>query len=139
MSLHKKYVYLFYFMYVNFNHIHISLSLFLFVEICMKTILLNFPHEHLIAISGTTRTMEEDIESICLYTNRKIYGPFGSFKGKRFRFYTENGSIAGFHGRVGKLFSALGVCTKSYPYEKDDVETIKVHNVIIFNTNLFIK
>ncbi|KAK2652886.1 hypothetical protein Ddye_012742 [Dipteronia dyeriana] len=75
-----------------------------------EVILLNWSEEYMVSISGTLRTPIHDIESLCFYTNRTIYGPFGIMKGPNpFRFYMKGGIIVGFHGRVGDYFDALGV------------------------------
>ncbi|KAK1559786.1 hypothetical protein Q3G72_018248 [Acer saccharum] len=75
---------------------------------------LNWPEEYLVSISGTLRDNVKDIESLCFYTNRTIYGPFGTMKGSApFRFYMKGGIIVGFHGLDGgNYFDALGVYIK---------------------------
>ncbi|TXG68434.1 hypothetical protein EZV62_003369 [Acer yangbiense] len=75
---------------------------------------LNWPEEYLVSISGTLRDGVKDIESLCFYTNRTIYGPFGTMRGNApFRFYMKGGIIVGFHGLDGgDYFDALGVYIK---------------------------
>ncbi|KAK0582601.1 hypothetical protein LWI29_027518 [Acer saccharum] len=75
---------------------------------------LNWPEEYVVSISGTLRDNVKDIESLCFYTNRTIYGPFGTMKGSApFRFYMKGGIIVGFHGLDGgNYFDALGVYIK---------------------------
>ncbi|TXG68443.1 hypothetical protein EZV62_003378 [Acer yangbiense] len=80
-----------------------------------EVISLNWPEEYFVSITGTLRTPVKDIESLCFYTNRTIYGPFGLMKGSNpFRFYMKGGVIVGFHGRVGDYFDALGVYIKPF-------------------------
>ncbi|KAK2652882.1 hypothetical protein Ddye_012738 [Dipteronia dyeriana] len=81
-----------------------------------EVISLNWPEEYLVSISMTLRDTIKDIESLCFYTNRTIYGPFGLTKSRNpFRFYMKGGIIVGFHGRVGDYFDALGVYIKPFP------------------------
>ncbi|KAK0598690.1 hypothetical protein LWI29_037039 [Acer saccharum] len=81
-----------------------------------EVISLNWPEEYLVSISMTLRDTVQDIESLCFYTNRTIYGPFGTMKSPNFplRFYMKGGIIVGFYGYVGEYFDALGAYIKPF-------------------------
>ncbi|KAH7565541.1 hypothetical protein JRO89_XS09G0225100 [Xanthoceras sorbifolium] len=79
-----------------------------------EVIPLNWPKEYLVSISGTLRASIGDIESLCFYTNRTIYGPFGTMEGTPFSFNMKGGIIVGFYGRVGDYFDALGAYIKPF-------------------------
>lgn len=85
---------------------------------------LNWPEEYLVSISGTLRDGVKDIESLCFYTNRTIYGPFGTMRGSApFRFYMKGGIIVGFHGLDGgDYFDALGVYIKHIQGQTENIE-----------------
>ncbi|KAK3220424.1 hypothetical protein Dsin_014394 [Dipteronia sinensis] len=75
-----------------------------------EVISLNWPEEYLVSLSMTLRDTIQDIESLCFYTNRTIYGPFGIMNSSNIplRFYMKGGIIVGFYGYVGEYFDALG-------------------------------
>ncbi|KAH7565540.1 hypothetical protein JRO89_XS09G0225000 [Xanthoceras sorbifolium] len=72
------------------------------------------PEEYLISLSGSLRDIVKDIESLCFYTNRTIYGPFGTMKGTPFSFNMKGGTIVDFYGHVGDCFDALGAYIKPF-------------------------
>ncbi|KAL5755630.1 hypothetical protein ACOSQ2_020376 [Xanthoceras sorbifolium] len=70
--------------------------------------------KYLVSISGTLCASIGDIKSLCFYTNRTIYGPFGTMKGTPFSFKIKGGIIVGFHGHIGDYFDALGAYIKPF-------------------------
>ncbi|KAL5780491.1 hypothetical protein ACOSQ2_011228 [Xanthoceras sorbifolium] len=77
-------------------------------------ILINWPREYLIKISGTLTTCRgfPSIGSLCFDTNLKKCGPFGHTNGTPFEFSVKDGVIVGFHGRFGTYVNAIGVYIK---------------------------
>ncbi|KAK1553668.1 hypothetical protein Q3G72_001871 [Acer saccharum] len=81
-----------------------------------EIILLNWPKEYLMKISGTQRTYANVycIESLCFHTNLNKYGPFGPSNTTSFELCMKDGVIVGFHGRCGIYIDAIGVYVKNY-------------------------
>ncbi|KAK1555178.1 hypothetical protein Q3G72_022999 [Acer saccharum] len=78
-------------------------------------ILLNWPEEYLMKISGTQQTYANIycIQSLCFHTNLNKYGPFGPTNGTPFELSMKDGVIVGFHGRSGIYIDAIGVYVKN--------------------------
>ncbi|KAM6595431.1 hypothetical protein CsatA_005955 [Cannabis sativa] len=80
-----------------------------------RRILLNWPVEHLISISGTqgeyTNVAHDVVRSLTFQTNLKTYGPFGNPNvGEPFTLpIGEDSVLAGFFGRSGYYLGALGI------------------------------
>ncbi|KAL5755632.1 hypothetical protein ACOSQ2_020378 [Xanthoceras sorbifolium] len=81
------------------------------IKVCMCVCV---PEEYLVSLSGSLRDIVRDIESLCFYTNRTIYGAFGTMKGTPFSFNMKGGTIVDFYGRVGDCFDALGAYIKPF-------------------------
>ncbi|TXG52230.1 hypothetical protein EZV62_021399 [Acer yangbiense] len=81
-----------------------------------EIILINWPKEYLMKISGTQRTYANVycIESLCFHTNLNKYGPFGPSNSTPFELCMKDGVIVGFHGCCGIYIDAIGVYVKNY-------------------------
>ncbi|TXG52229.1 hypothetical protein EZV62_021398 [Acer yangbiense] len=84
-----------------------------------KKVSIDWPGEYLTSIRGTCKKFKEYyvIASLCFYTNRTKYGPFGYAKGSPFVFPNEHGVIEGFYGRAGNgegFVDAIGVSVKPF-------------------------
>ncbi|XP_011015046.1 PREDICTED: mannose/glucose-specific lectin-like isoform X3 [Populus euphratica] len=79
-----------------------------------KTVLINWPSEHLISISGTYGNFSTllTITSLSFTTNRATYGPFGTGSGTPFSIPINNNTVVGFHGRAGHYLDAIGIFVK---------------------------
>ncbi|XVF79052.1 hypothetical protein PTKIN_Ptkin14bG0188800 [Pterospermum kingtungense] len=79
-----------------------------------KTVLINWPSEHLISISGTYGKFASmlTITSLSFTTNSATYGPFGKGSGTSFSIPIKNNSVVGFHGRAGHYLDAIGIFVK---------------------------
>lgn len=72
-------------------------------------VLINWPSEHLISISGTYGDL---INSLSFTTNRATYGPYGSFgtdSDTSFSIPISNNTVVGFYGRAGDSLDAIGI------------------------------
>ncbi|XP_057539349.1 jacalin-related lectin 3-like isoform X3 [Amaranthus tricolor] len=81
---------------------------------------LDYPTQFLVSISGYCDSIADNgpviIRSLCLETNRKIYGPFGVEKGVPFSMSSVNAEmLVGFHGWSNKYLNAIGVYVKPTP------------------------
>ncbi|KAF8013844.1 hypothetical protein BT93_I1643 [Corymbia citriodora subsp. variegata] len=73
-----------------------------------KGIILEYPKEYLISISGYTRE-DGSIRSLTFHSNKKRHGPYGTKEGEYF-WYPSNGTkIIGFYGTWGKTLDSIGV------------------------------
>lgn len=79
-----------------------------------KTVLINWPSEHLTSISGTYGNFSSllTITSLSFTTNRATYGPFGRGSGTPFSIPINNSTVVGFHGRAGYYLDAIGIFVK---------------------------
>ncbi|XVF82064.1 hypothetical protein PTKIN_Ptkin16aG0013500 [Pterospermum kingtungense] len=79
-----------------------------------KTVLIDWPSEHLISISGTYGNFASllTITSLSFTTNKATYGPFGTGSGTSFSIPINNNSVVGFHGRAGHYLDAIGIFVK---------------------------
>ncbi|KAM7515222.1 hypothetical protein LguiA_004805 [Lonicera macranthoides] len=79
-----------------------------------KTVLINWPSEHLISISGKYGNFASmiTITSLSFTTNRATYGPFGTGSGTSFSIPINNNTVVGFHGRGGHYIDAIGIFVK---------------------------
>ncbi|KAL9380292.1 hypothetical protein Peur_025949 [Populus x canadensis] len=79
-----------------------------------KTVLINWPSEHLTSISGTYGNFSSllTITSLSFTTNRATYGPFGTGSGTPFSIPINNNTVVGFHGRAGYYLDAIGIFVK---------------------------
>lgn len=77
-------------------------------------VLINWPSEHLISISGTYGDFASmlTITSLSFTTNRATYGPFGTGSGTSFSIPINNNTVVGFHGRAGYYLDAIGIFVK---------------------------
>ncbi|KAK0595901.1 hypothetical protein LWI29_010943 [Acer saccharum] len=93
-----------------------------FAGVGIKTdkVSLDSPREYLTSVSGTHDIHNDVIQSLCFYTNRAKYGPFGTKLDKYnmynyhdFNLSMEGGVIVGFHGCSGGiLLYNIGVYVK---------------------------
>ncbi|XXG89101.1 hypothetical protein AAC387_Pa12g1183 [Persea americana] len=79
-----------------------------------KTVLINWPSEHLISISGTYGNFASllTITSLSFTTNRATHGPFGTGSGTSFSIPINNNTVVGFQGRAGHYLDAIGIFVK---------------------------
>ncbi|KAM7468898.1 hypothetical protein LguiA_007081 [Lonicera macranthoides] len=79
-----------------------------------KTVLINWPSEHLISISGKYGNFASmiTITSLSFTTNKATYGPFGTGSGTSFSIPINNNTVVGFHGRAGHYLDAIGIFVK---------------------------
>ncbi|XP_059638109.1 jacalin-related lectin 3-like, partial [Cornus florida] len=70
----------------------------------------NNPSEYLLSIWGycSSDSALECVQSLTIETNKKTYGPFGTEKGKYFKFPLTSAKIVGFHGRSGIYLDCFG-------------------------------
>ncbi|KAM7473148.1 hypothetical protein LguiB_020391 [Lonicera macranthoides] len=82
-----------------------------------KTVLINWPSEYLISISGTYGNFDSlvTIASLSFTTNRDTYGPFGTGSGTYFSIPINNNMVVGFHGRASYYLNAIGIFVKPEP------------------------
>ncbi|KAM7468854.1 hypothetical protein LguiA_007037 [Lonicera macranthoides] len=83
-----------------------------------KTVLINWPSEYLISISGQTYgdvKSLETITSLSFTTNKATYGPFGTSSGTSFSIPINDDMVVGFHGRAGYYLDAIGIFVKPKP------------------------
>ncbi|KAF2286142.1 hypothetical protein GH714_010901 [Hevea brasiliensis] len=77
----------------------------------LKKVILDYPGEFLISVSGTYGKEYglEIVQSLTFQSNRKTYGPFGLNKGNHFSLASAGDKVTGFHGRCGYYLDAIGV------------------------------
>ncbi|KAM7468839.1 hypothetical protein LguiA_007022 [Lonicera macranthoides] len=82
-----------------------------------KTVLINWPSEYLISISGTYGNFDSlvTITSLSFTTNRDTYGPFGTGSGTSFSIPINNNMVVGFYGRASYYLNAFGIFVKPEP------------------------
>ncbi|KAM7473130.1 hypothetical protein LguiB_020373 [Lonicera macranthoides] len=82
-----------------------------------KTVLINWPSEYLISISGTYGNFASvvTITSLSFTTNKDTYGPFGTGSGTSFSIPINNNMVVGFHGRAAYYLDAIGIFVKPEP------------------------
>eukprot|EP00252_Welwitschia_mirabilis_P027971 TRINITY_DN9859_c0_g1_i2.p1 TRINITY_DN9859_c0_g1~~TRINITY_DN9859_c0_g1_i2.p1 ORF type:complete len:175 (+),score=18.81 TRINITY_DN9859_c0_g1_i2:72-596(+) len=77
------------------------------------TIVLNFPDEKIVSITGRYGKINSGkpvIRSLTFHTNWRTFGPYGVEQGTYFSIPINDGAkIAGFHGRSGWFLDAIGV------------------------------
>ncbi|PWA73033.1 Mannose-binding lectin [Artemisia annua] len=78
------------------------------------TINIEFPKEYIVEVSGTTGNYDgyNVVKSLCIVTNKKRYGPYGTDWGTRFSYDGKGGVIVGFHGHDNIYLEAIGVYVK---------------------------
>ena len=70
--------------------------------------------EHITQLEGAFGTTRDglfpitSITSLTIYTNKRIFGPFGGIPEDAVLFKSEFGKIIGFHGRSGLELDAIG-------------------------------
>ncbi|KAF9599724.1 hypothetical protein IFM89_001670 [Coptis chinensis] len=82
---------------------------------------LDYPDEYLMRITGfhafeqyAYKHFEDQagglhlLRSLCFFTNKKKYGPFGNERGTYFT-SGKDGKVVGFHGRCGAFLDGIGV------------------------------
>ncbi|PWA73031.1 syntaxin of plants 52 [Artemisia annua] len=90
------------------------------------------PKEYLVAISGTTGNYDgyNAVNSLCIVTNKKHYGPYGTDSGTRFSYDGKCGVIVGFHGHDNKYLEAIGVYVKPQSLALAQSATCKSNSVL---------
>ncbi|XP_059666850.1 mannose/glucose-specific lectin-like [Cornus florida] len=75
-----------------------------------NTVKFDNPSEYLLSIWGycSSDSALECVQSLAIETNKKTYGPFGTEKGKYFKFPLTSAKIVGFHGRSGIYLDCFG-------------------------------
>ncbi|XP_059652217.1 mannose/glucose-specific lectin-like [Cornus florida] len=75
-----------------------------------KTVKLDYPSEYLLSIWGyySSDCALTCVQSLTIESNKRIYGPFGTEKGKYFKFPLTRGKIIGFHGRSSNYLDCFG-------------------------------
>lgn len=87
----------------------------------LSEVMLDYPYEYLISISGYFGSIghygiaADVIRSLILQTNRKTYGPFGMEEGTKFSFPIMGAKIVGLHGRCGWFLDAIGLYIQPIP------------------------
>ncbi|GKB51350.1 putative jacalin-like lectin domain-containing protein, partial [Tanacetum coccineum] len=98
------------------------------------TINIDYPKEYIVAISGTTGNYDgyNVVKSLCIVTNKKCYGPYGTNSGTRFSYDGKGGVIVGFHGHDNKYLEAIGVYVKPESLALPQTSTCQINSVLEF-------
>ncbi|KAL3723954.1 hypothetical protein ACJRO7_036033 [Eucalyptus globulus] len=79
-----------------------------------KEVLLHYPREYLISISGYTQE-DGSIRSLIFDSNERRYDPCGTKEGEYFWYPSNETRIIGFYGTWGKTLDSIGVYAEPIP------------------------
>ncbi|CAH2036786.1 unnamed protein product [Thlaspi arvense] len=89
---------------------------------------LDYPHEYLTSVNGTYGSFDVwgnlCVRSLTFESNRKKYGPFGTF----FSLPKSDSKIIGFHGKAGWYLDAIGVHLQPIPKENSPSSKMVLHS-----------
>ncbi|XP_059652242.1 jacalin-related lectin 3-like [Cornus florida] len=92
-----------------------------------KTVKFDYRSEYLLSIWGyySSDCALTCVQSLTIESNQRIYGPFGTEKGKYFKFPLTSGKIVGFHGRSHHYLDCFGAYLEpsSDPNQSKSVES----------------
>ncbi|XP_059630134.1 jacalin-related lectin 3-like [Cornus florida] len=85
-----------------------------------RNVILNYPTEYLVSISGyigSYLNTHRVVTSITLQSNIRKYGPYGKEEGTRFTNPSTSSKIVGFFGRQGDVVDSIGVYIMPIPIQ----------------------